>query len=108
MLQITSRHKIFIGIQPIDFRKGIDGIVAVCHRQLQLDPFSGHFFIFRNRRATAIKVLAYDAHGFWLCHKRLSSGTFKNWPTAQQAMLTLSAAQLLALIYNGDPLDVEH
>lgn len=108
MLQITSRHKIFIGIQPIDFRKGIDGIVAVCCRQLQHDPFSGHLFIFRNKRATAIKVLAYDAQGFWLCHKRLSSGTFKNWPTAQQQVLTLSAAQLLALIYNGDPLAVEY
>ncbi len=106
MLQITSRHKIFIGIQAIDFRKGIDGIVAVCCQQLQLDPLSGHFFIFRNRRATAIKVLAYDAHGFWLCHKRLSSGTFKNWPTAQQPVLTLSAAQLTALIYNGDLLAV--
>jgi transposase len=26
-------------------------------------------FVFRNRRATAVKVLAYDGQGFWLCHK---------------------------------------
>lgn len=102
MLQLTSKHKIFIGVQAVDFRKGIDGVVAVCHRQLQLDPFSGHLFVFRNRKATAIKVLAYDAQGFWLCHKRLSAGKFKNWPTAQQPILTLSAAQLIALIYHGD------
>ncbi len=33
---------------------------------LQQDPFSGWMFVFRNRRATALKVLVYDGQGFWL------------------------------------------
>jgi len=72
MLTITDAHKIYLACQAVDFRKGIDGYAAVCRRQFNLDPFSGHCFIFTNRRRTAIKVLLYDGTGFWLCHKRLS------------------------------------
>ncbi len=107
MLQITPKHKIYIGISPIDFRKGIDGIVAVCRQQLQLDPFSGHCFIFRNKKATALKLLIYDSQGFWLCHKRLSSGKFKHWPTDKQAVLQMDAAQIHVLLYQGNPLNVQ-
>jgi len=107
MLQITSKHKVFIGTQPIDFRKGIDGIVAVCRGKLQHDPFSGHCFIFRNKKATAIKVLMYDAQGFWLCHKRLSAGSFKHWPRVDQSILVVSTTQLQVLLSNGNPFDID-
>lgn len=103
MLQITSKHKVFLAIHPIDFRSGIDGIAAICRRQYQLDPKNGHFFIFRNRKANAIKVLAYDTQGFWLCHKRLSRGRFNYWPNIKQSAVILTAAQLQVLLYNGDP-----
>jgi len=104
MLQITSKHRVFLAVQPIDFRKGIDGIAALCWQQYQCDPKSGHFFIFRNRKATAIKVLAYDGQGFWLCHKRLSTGKFIDWPKLAETAVVLTATQLQVLLMNGDPL----
>ena len=76
MLQITPHMLIFVAIEPIDFRKGIDGI---CRKMLK-DPFSGQIFVFRNRSKTAITILLYDGQGFWLCQKRLSKGRFKWWP----------------------------
>lgn len=103
MLAITPKHKIFIAVQWIDFRRGIDGIAALCRQQWRLDPLSGHFFIFRNRKGNSIKVLAYDSQGLWLCQKRLSRGRFIHWPQSPSAVLTLSAAQLQVLLYNGDP-----
>ena len=103
MLQITSNHKVFIAIQPIDFRSGIDGIAALCQQQYRLDPKSGHFFLFHNRRGDALKILVYDTQGFWLCHKRLSSGKFQHWPKSEEPVMTLTAAQLEILLYNGDP-----
>ena len=84
--------------QAIDFRKGIDGYAAVCRAHLQLDPFSGHCFIFRNRRRTAIKVLLYDGTGFWLCHKRLSKGQFKQWPATPQTVVLIDSHQLTLLL----------
>jgi transposase len=76
MLTITPQMKVLVAIEPADFRKGIDGLVRVCRETLEQDPFAGTVFCFRNRRATAIKVLAYDGQGFWLCQKRLSQGRF--------------------------------
>jgi transposase len=82
MLQITPQMKILVAVEPADFRKGIDGLVRLCKDSLQEDPFAGAVFVFRNRRGTAIKVLVYDGQGFWLCHKRLSEGRFRWWPSA--------------------------
>jgi len=98
MLSITSEHKIYIACQAVDFRKGMDGYAAVCRRQFNLDPFSGHCFIFRNKRATAIKVLLYDGTGFWLCHKRLSKDRFKRWPKTTSDVVTINANQLSLLL----------
>lgn len=98
MLTITAEHKIYLACQAVDFRKGIDGYAAVCRRKLNLDPFSGHCFIFRNRRRTAIKVLLYDGSGFWLCHKRLSKEQFKQWPTSSFDVVTINPNQLGRLL----------
>lgn len=73
MIQITPQMHFVVAIEPADFRKGIDGLARLCQEVLLRDPFSGWVFVFRNRKATALKVLVYDGQGFWLCHKRLKS-----------------------------------
>lgn len=109
MLQITPQMKILVAVEPCDFRKGIDGLAAACKTLLKQDPFSGTVFVFRNRRATAIKALIYDGQGFWLCQKRLSSGRFRWWPkpqdseTADHLTQTLAAHELTVLLSAGNP-----
>jgi len=108
MLQITPQMKVLVAVEPADFRNGIDGLAALCKKSLQQDPFAGTVFVFRNRRATAIKVLVYDGQGFWLCQKRLSSGRFRYWPapTSQPpdpATVALAAHQLAVLFSAGNP-----
>jgi transposase len=92
-------------VAPVDFRKGIDGLAGVCRRVLAADPFSGYVFVFRNRRATTIKILVYDGQGFWLAQKRLSQGRFSWWPAAAAdgASTGLAAHELQLLLWNGDP-----
>ena len=80
MIQITPQMRLLLAVEPVDFRKGIDGLAGLCSRVLKADPFSGHVFVFRNRPGTAVKILVYDGQGFWLCQKRLSKGRFKWWP----------------------------
>ncbi len=84
MIQITPQMRILVAVEPSDFRRGIDGLARVCKEVLQRDPFSGCMFVFRNRPATALKILVYDGQGFWLCHKRLSKGKFAWWPREAQ------------------------
>ena len=67
MLQITAKHNIFIAVQAVDFRCGIDSLSAYCKKILALDPLAGHVFVFRNNKANSIKILYYDSQGFWLC-----------------------------------------
>jgi len=74
MIQITPQMRLLLAVEPADFRKGIDGLAQVCRQVLEQDPFSGCVFIFRNKKASAIKILMYDGQGFWLCQKRLSKG----------------------------------
>jgi len=104
MIQITPQMRILVAVEPADFRKGIDGLARLCQEVLKQDPFRGWVFVFRNRRATAVKVLAYDGQGFWLCQKRLSRGRFRWWPASRAgAARTLEAHQLQALLSAGNP-----
>lgn len=104
MLQITPQMRILVSIEPVDFRKGIDGLVQLCKAALREDPFRGTVFAFRNRRRTSIKLLAYDGQGFWLCQKRLSEGHFRWWPSATDQQATrLAAHELHVLLSAGDP-----
>ena len=104
MLQITPHMKILLAVEPADFRRGIDSLARLCQESLGQDPFAGTVFVFRNRRATALKVLVYDGQGFWLCHKRLSQGRFPWWPSApEKGAGRLAAHQLSVLLAAGDP-----
>ena len=104
MIQITPQMRVLVAVAPADFRRGIDGLARLCRAVLSNDPFSGTVFVFRNRRATAVKVLVYDGQGFWLCHKRLSSGRFRYWPQQpDQAATALQSHELLVLLRGGDP-----
>jgi len=104
MLQLTPQMRLLVAVAPVDFRRGIDGLARLCREVLLTDPLSGTVVVFRNQRATAIKVLAYDGQGFWLCQKRLSQGRFQHWPESRgEAQRELLSHELSVLLAGGDP-----
>jgi len=104
MIQLTPQMRILVAVEAVDFRKGIDGLAALCRGALASDPFSGIVFVFRSRSAKSLRVLVYDGQGFWICQKRLSVGRFRFWPTGKgEAASTLAAHQLHVLLSGGDP-----
>ena len=103
MIQITPHMRILVAVEPVDFRRGIDGLARLCREELQSDPFDGCVFVFRNRRGQAIRLLIYDGQGFWLCYKRLSKGRFRFWPQGTDGGARLEAHQLQLLLAGGDP-----
>ena len=107
MIQITPHMRILLAVQPVDFRKGIDGLGRTVCEVLESDPFSGHVFVFRNRLGTALKILMYDGQGFWLCQKRLSKGRLNWWPRSGDGGINrLTVQELQILLWNGNPEDV--
>ena len=104
MIQITPQMRILLAVEPVDFRKGIDGLAACTRQVLSTDPLAGALIVFRSRSQRALKLLVYDGQGFWLFQKRLSQGRFAWWPEARTGpTLRVDPHQLHLLLWNGDP-----
>jgi len=101
MITVSPGMRIVVASEPIDFRKGLDGMVAVVQRRLLFDPFAGDLFIFRSKRSDRIKVVAWDGTGLFLFYKRLEQGRF-TWPPIRQGTITLTAAQFAMLLEGLD------
>lgn len=99
MLSLGLTGTIFVAVEPQDGRKGIDGLAGVVRGVLGRDPASGDLFVFKNRRGTAIKVLAWTGDGFALYLRRLEKGSFA-FPAAAAKELAITPTQL-AMILGG-------
>ena len=82
MLTLSPAVRIYVATGATDLRRSIDGLAALVREHFNLDPLSGHWFLFRNRRGDRVKLLAWDQSGFWVCYKRLEQGTFA-WPAEE-------------------------
>lgn len=92
---IKDTEHIYIACQATDFRKQIDGLVALVTMQFKLDPFSESCaFIFCNKRKNAIKVLRYDKNGFVLASKKLLEDLKFQWPRTPDEVKEVSVQQI--------------
>lgn len=96
-------QRILLGVAPVDFRKGLDGLAAWCRQQLREDPLDGTVFVFTNRSRRALRLLFYDGQGFWLAAKRFSQGRLFWWPRGDAPAHPLAARELAVLLWNGQP-----
>ena len=94
-------QRILVASEPVDFRKGHDGLAAVVQNDLGLDPYSGVAYVFRAKRADRIKVLWFDGTGLVLAYKRLEQGHFA-WPAVHNGVMRLTRAQFEALFEGLD------
>jgi transposase len=90
--------KIYVALEATDLRRSVDGLSLLVRESLRLEPFSGHLFLFRNRRADRLKILVWDRSGFWVLYKRLERGTFA-WPVGEGVgPLEMKAVDLMLLL----------
>jgi transposase len=96
-------EKVHLALGYTDMRKGIDGLAMLVQAVLHQDPFSGHLFVFRGRKANLIKIVYWDGTGLCLFTKRLEQGVFL-WPPDVDPgeTLALSSEQLSMLIDGVD------
>ena len=97
MIAVPPGVRILLAAEPVDFRKGMDGLAALVQQALRADPFAGDVFIFRPRRADRVKILVYDGTGLVLYAKRLEAGRFC-WPQSAEGVVRLTGAQLATLL----------
>ena len=76
MMWATRRVKAYAYTEPVDMRKGFDGLMAVVEQKLGPNPLSGELFLFVSRNLIRAKVLYWDGTGLCVFAKRLEQGRF--------------------------------
>ena len=100
-------EQIWLVVESVDMRKGVEGLTAMAQLALGHSPYSGAAFVFHNRSGSRLKVLLWDAQGVWLCQRRLHEGSF-DWPKIQPGhqagdrVFSLTQAQWAWLIAGVD------
>lgn len=59
-----------------DMRKSINTLAILVQDVLQMEPTSGHLFLFRSRGGDKLKALYYEEQSFILWYRRLEKGKF--------------------------------
>ena len=95
MIGASPSVKVFAYTEPVDMRKGFDGLFGLVKTHLGRDPLSGDLFVFVSRNRKRAKVLLWDGTGLCLYAKRLERGQFANlWSGAGESEIELTAAEL--------------
>lgn len=106
MLTLPSSVRVYLAAEPVDLRRGHDGLVAIVRATWRLNPFDGHLFVFLGKRLDRVKILAWDRNGFVLYYKRLSQGRFRLPTIPRGAERVEMDATTLTMLLDG--IDVKH
>lgn len=102
ILNLPPSVRIYLATQPVDLRRGFVGLSSCVQYVLERDPYSGHLFVFVNRRADRCKILWYDGNGYALYYKRLERGRFHLLADGEDTGASVEVrASDLALILQG-------
>ena len=89
---------IYVAKQFCDMRKQIDGLALIVTSQFSMNVLDHSLFIFTNASRNRIKMLYYEANGFWLFTRRLENGKFKFKKHEESGVLMITPQQLNWLI----------
>lgn len=107
MLSLGPGVQIVLASEPVDLRRGHDGLVTLVRSLWKADPYSGTLFVFLGRRRDRVKVLFFSAGGFVVYYKRLERGRFSMPRVPQGAsQIVLDPASLTMLLDGVDLLAV--
>jgi transposase len=101
MLTLPTSVRVYLAAEPVDLRRGHDGLVALVRGTWKLNPFDGHLFVFLGKRLDRVKILAWDRNGFVLYYKRLSQGRFRMPSIPEGATRVEMDATTLAMLLDG-------
>ena len=89
---------IYVSKQYCDMRKQIAGLSLIVTSEFNMNVLDHSLFIFTNASRNRIKVLYYEANGFWLFTRRLENGKFKLKNHEETGVLMITPQQLNWLI----------
>lgn len=103
MLTFPASVRIFLCTEPVDMRKSFNSLPGEIRRFFDLNPLSGHLFIFSNRRRNQLKIIYWDRDGYAIWAKRLECGTFKITQNSSNSE-EIDLRKMTALLQGIEPL----
>jgi len=97
MLSSSAQTRVYLALGNTDMRKAINSLSILVQESMELDPFSGHLFVFCNRRRNILKILYWDRNGFCLWSKRLEKHFFR-WPESSEDVMKIDQRELMWLV----------
>lgn len=97
MLLPSAQTRVYLALGNTDMRKAINGLSILVQESMDLDPFSGHLFVFCNRKRHILKILYWDRNGFCLWSKRLEKHFFR-WPESSEEVIKIDQRELMWLV----------
>lgn len=97
MFSELSNVRVYLALGNTDMRKAINSLSILVEQSFDLDLFSGHLFVFCNRKRTIVKILYWDTNGFCLWQKRLEKQSFK-WPESTEQLREIGLRELRWLL----------
>jgi transposase len=102
MIPVTVR--IFVYTEPVDMRRGFDGLALLAREAMGEDPRSGAIYVFANRRADKLKALWWDRNGYCVLYKRAHRALFELPPrTGSSSSAVRIEGRALAQLLAGVP-----
>lgn len=104
MLSFPPSVRVFLASEPVDMRRGHDGLFAIV-KSWGKDPFSGDLYCFVGKRRDRMKVLVWHRGGFVLLYKRLERCRFQIPKIPEGSRTATLDATDLAMLLDGIDLD---
>lgn len=83
-------------------RSSYDSLFAKTKDVLKRDPFSGHLFVFINKKRTSCKCLYYDGTGLVIVSKRMEKGLFSKINPYYRKEIVLTQAEFNLFFEGAD------
>jgi len=100
-MMLSASVQVWLATEPVDMRRGHDGLLALVRSLGIADPYSGHLFVFLGRRADRCKILYWSRGGFWVAYKRLERGQFRRPEVPEGAQSVSMDATSLMMLLDG-------
>lgn len=97
MIRFSEDIKVYVSLSPVDFRKGLNGLLVLVQDVFKQSPQSSALFLFRDQSRKKVKALYWNGNGFILVYKRLEVGRFC-FPRNRQGEIVLDRLQLECLL----------
>jgi len=95
-----EQYDFFIAPGKTDMRRGAYSLALIVQNEMELKINTKSMFIFCGSNNKTIKILTWEKNGFWLCSKKLQTGTFR-WPKDKDEAKRIELKDLLRIL-NGE------